>query len=75
MPELDGLKERIAYLKFWLGVVVITDIGLVGWLIAAVDTADALRLLLGIFGVIVLSFSAWVLHQDIDRHMKQIGRL
>jgi hypothetical protein len=62
-------------LKFWLGVVVITDIGLVGWLIAAVDTADALRLLLGIFGVIVLSFSAWVLHQDIDRHMKQIGKL
>jgi hypothetical protein len=31
MPQLDRLKERLAYLKFWLGIVVVTDISLIGW--------------------------------------------
>ena len=39
MSELDVAKEQIAYLKFWLGVMVVTDISLFGWLISnAVST-------------------------------------
>ena len=34
MSELDVAKEQIAYLKFWLGVMVVTDISVVGWLIS-----------------------------------------
>lgn len=30
MSELDILKEKIAYLKVWLGIAVVTDITLVG---------------------------------------------
>ena len=75
MPQLDRLKEQVAYLRFWQGVVVITDISLVGWLISVVDEAERLRLLLGIFGVILLSFGAVVLHRHIDRRMEQIGEL
>ena len=33
MSELDRLKEQLAYLKFWQGIMVITDISLVGWLL------------------------------------------
>jgi hypothetical protein len=75
MPELDRVKERLAYAKFWLGIVVVTDIGLVGWLISSVDDAQPLRLLLGLLAVIVLSFAGWLLHQQIDQRMEQIGRL
>ena len=34
MSKLDKAKEQIAYLKFWLGVMVVTDISLVGWLVS-----------------------------------------
>jgi len=34
MPALDQLKEQVAYLKFWQGIMVVTDISLVGWLIS-----------------------------------------
>ena len=30
VPELDRLKEQVAYLKFWQGIVVVTDIA-AGW--------------------------------------------
>jgi hypothetical protein len=34
MSELDRLKERLVYLRFWLGIMVVTEITLVGWLIS-----------------------------------------
>ena len=43
MPALDRLKEQVSYFKFWQGIVVLTDISLLGWLISAVDEADRLR--------------------------------
>lgn len=75
MPQLDRLKEQVAYLKFWQGIVVITDISLAGWLISAIDEADRLRAFLAVLGVILLSFGAVVLHRQIDRRMAQIGEL
>jgi len=33
MSDLDGAKEEIAYLKLWLGIMIVTGIGLIGWLI------------------------------------------
>jgi hypothetical protein len=75
MPELDRLKERLAYAKFWLGIIVVTDVGLVGWLISSVDDAQPLRLLLALLAVVLLSFAGWLLHQQIDQRMEQIGRL
>lgn len=34
MPELDMFKEKLAYLKLWLGILVVTDISLIGWLVS-----------------------------------------
>jgi hypothetical protein len=33
MSKLDVAKEHIAYLKLWLGIVIVTDISLMGWLL------------------------------------------
>jgi hypothetical protein len=33
MSKLDVAKEQIAYLKLWLGIVIVTDISLMGWLL------------------------------------------
>ena len=46
MSELDVAKEQIAYLKFWLGILVVTDISLFGWLLSNAPSAD-LRMVLG----------------------------
>jgi hypothetical protein len=32
--KLEGIKEDIAYLKLWLGIMIVADISLVGWLFA-----------------------------------------
>jgi hypothetical protein len=38
-PELDRLKEQLVYLRLWLGIVVVAEISLLGWLASAVGTA------------------------------------
>lgn len=74
MPELDRLKEQLAYLKFWLGIVVVTDISLAGWLVSASDTAASLTVVLAIAGVVLLSIGIVVLHRQIERRIDQIGK-
>ena len=41
MSELDRVKEQLVYLRFWLGLMVATEIALVGWLISTAIGANA----------------------------------
>ena len=75
MSELDRLKEQLVYLRFWLGIMVVTDISLVGWLASTVDTATPTLLTFAIVGIIVLSLGIFLLHRQIERRIEQIGRL
>ena len=75
MSELDRLKEQVAYLKFWQGIVVVTNISLSGWLISASDTAAPLTFVLAIAGVALLSVGIVVLHRQIERRINDIGKL
>jgi hypothetical protein len=75
MSELDRLKEQLVYLRFWLGIMVVTDISLVGWLASTVDTATVTLLSFAIVGIIVLSLGIFLLHRQIERRIEQIGRL
>jgi hypothetical protein len=75
VPELDRLKEQLAYLKFWQGIMVVTDISLVGWLVSTADGARALTVVLAIIGVVALTFGIVVLHRQIERRIDEIGRL
>jgi hypothetical protein len=75
VSELDRLKEQVAYLKFWQGIVVVTDISLAGWLISASDTAARLTAILAVAGVVLLSLGVVVLHRQIERRIDHIGRL
>ena len=73
MARLDQLKEEISYLKFWQGVVVITDITLIGWLVSTFDTASSLRVALAAVGIAFFSVAIIVVHRQIDRRMDEIG--
>jgi len=75
MSELDRLKEQLVYLRFWLGIMVVTDISLVGWLASTVDNATPALLVFAIVGIIVLSLGIFLLHRQIERRIERIGRL
>jgi len=75
MSELDRLKEQIAYLKYWQGVMVVTDISLVGWLITAGDGASLHAFALAIVGVVALTLGIIGLHRQIERRIDRIGSL
>lgn len=75
MSQLDRLKEQLAYLKFWLGIVVVTHISLIGWLISAFEVADRTILGLALGGVALLSLIIVRLHRQIERRIEEIGKL
>ena len=75
MSELDRIKEQIAYLKYWQGIMVVTDITLVGWLLTVGDSASLLIFSLAIAGVIALTLGIVRLHRQIERRIERIGSL
>jgi hypothetical protein len=75
VSELDRLKEQLAYLKFWQGIMVVTDISLVGWLVSTADSAAASLRFYGIVGVVFLTLGIIVLHRQIERRIDRIGTL
>jgi hypothetical protein len=74
VSELDGLREEVAYLKFWQGVAVVTAISLIAWLFSSTGAATWL-LLLAFIGAMVLSFTIFALHRRIERRIEQIRKL
>ncbi len=75
MPELDRLKEQLVYLRFWLGIMVVTEISLVGWLASTADTATPTLLVFAVVGIVLLGFGIFLLHRQIERRIEQIGGL
>lgn len=75
MSELDVAKEQIAYLKFWLGVMVVTDISLFGWLISNASGAAFGLLVGGCLAVIAITAGIALLHRRIERQIKELRGL
>ena len=74
MSKLDGLREQIAYAKYVQGVLVVTNISLIGWLLSTVDEPSD-RTGIALIAILVLSFGIWALHRQIERCIREIGRL
>lgn len=55
VSELDQVKEQVAYLKVWLGIVVVTDISLAEWLISSSESTASLTFFLALAGLVLLS--------------------
>ncbi len=75
MPELDRLKEQIAYLKFWQGIMVVTDISLIGWLISTPGNRNIGIVVIALSGVVVISVAVLILHRQIGRRISEVGDL
>jgi len=51
MGKIDLIKEKINYLKVWLGISVVTLIGLLGWLSSNYESLSNIRLILSFIGI------------------------
>jgi hypothetical protein len=75
MSDLDVAKEEIAYLKVWLGILVVTDISTFGWLISNVGEAITLLLWAAVIAVAGLSVGIFLLHRLIKRQIQSLKEL
>ena len=75
MSELDVAKEQIAYLKLWLGIMVVTDISLIGWFIGNYGQASASLLVTDLLAVAVVSAGIVVLHHRIEQKIERLRDL
>jgi len=75
MSELDVAKEQIAYLKFWLGILVVTDISLFGWLLSNVGGADLFLVLGDCVAAAAITVGILLLHRRIERQIQRLREL
>ena len=75
MSELDRFKEQLVYLRFWLGIMVVTGITLVGWLVSTPTSVNPILWFIGAFGAILLGVGIFLVHRQIERRIDQIGKL
>ena len=66
MSQLDIVKETIAYLKFWLGIMVVSDISLVGWLLSNAGAASEIKTFAAVIGIGIITTSAFFVHKRIE---------
>ena len=75
MSELDRLKEQLVYLRFWLGIMVVTEITLVGWLISTPMGTNLTLWFTGTFAAVALAVGIFLLHRQVERRIDKIGKL
>jgi hypothetical protein len=75
MSKLDVAKERIAYLKLWLGIVIVTDISLVGWLLGNFRSAEWPLIVGNILAIMGVSRACYSLHERIESAIAKLGEL
>ena len=75
MSDLDIVKETIAYLKFWLGILVVSDISLVGWLLTKSGSSPDLKVYGATIGTLVITISAFFVHKKIEHLISTLKEL
>ncbi len=75
MSELDVLKERIAYLKVLFGILVVTEISLVGWLVSNFTEATTWMRSAGILVMVGFLIIIFMLHRRIETLIESLREL
>ena len=66
MAKIDEIKEELNYLKVWLGVIVLTTISLISWLINNYETSSNLKVIGDLVAIIMLTISIIIIDKKID---------
>ena len=72
MAETDVAKERIAYLKLWLGIIVVTDISLVGWIVSNAGRLNILLFSAACSAAVLMTTEIVYVHFRIERYIAKL---
>jgi hypothetical protein len=76
MSRKDEIKEELSYLKVWLGIVVVTAISLISWLINNYDNESMLyKVIFGIIAIFSLSLTIIKIDKVIKRKIRELRDL
>ena len=75
MSQLDGVKEQLAYLRLWLGIMMVAELSLLAWVASAPDTTTPRLFAIGVGAIMVLGIAVWLLHEQIRRCIKAVRSL
>ena len=75
MTQLDVRKEKIAYLKLWLGIMVVTDISLIGWLLGNYNTSNWVLVLGDMVTILIISTGIYAVHRRIAAEIERLEEL
>lgn len=75
MAKIDELKEELGILKFWLGVVVMTFLALVGWFATNYQKAELIIFVGALACMFLALVIIYILDRKIKAKIKEIGRV
>ena len=75
MAKIDEIKEELNYLKVWLGIIVITTIGLISWLLNNYNISSDIKVISGLSAVIILTLSIIIIDKKIKNKIKALRDL
>jgi len=75
MAEIDEIKEELNYLKVWLGIIVLTTIGLIGWLLNHYEVSSNLKIVSGVAAIIILTIAIIIIDKNIKKKIKSLKDL
>jgi len=75
MAKIDEIKEELNYLKVWLGIIVITTIGLISWLINNYETSSNIKIISDVIAIITLTISIILIDKSIKKKIKSLKDL
>ena len=75
MGKIDEIKEELNYLKVWLGIIVITTIGLISWLINNYETSSELKIISDVVAIVFLTLSILIMDKKIKKKIRSLKDL
>ena len=75
MAELDRRKETIAYLKLWLGTMIVSIISLFSWVLSNIDNVSNLKFYCGIIAISLFAAGIVIVHKHIEELIQSLGDL
>ena len=75
MGKIDEVKEELNYLKVWLGIVVITTISLISWLVNNYESSSIIKISGDIVAIIALTISIILIDRNIKKRIKSLKDL
>lgn len=72
MPKLDGLKEDLTTLRFWLSISVASFLAIIGWIITNYNKTEIWLIIASLFLLLCISIAIFIIGRKMKKIIKTI---